>query len=122
MALVSNRRPELPPITTTVCPASSGLPLMLSLRRSTLLVRVEYVVLCLHCHMACVPAVGFGLVRCHLAGRGVMVEERVSPAAGLRKPLAVLLDKESLRGGVRHIHDEGGLRALLEAPLELRDF
>src|SRR5262249_53446348 len=37
------------------------------------------------------------------------------PAAGRRKPLAVLLDQESLRGGVRDIHDEGGLRALLEA-------
>src|SRR5439155_1807944 len=72
-------------------------------------------------HMAYVPAVGFGLVGRHVAGRDVMVEERVSPAAGRRKPLAVLLDDKSLRGGVRHIHDEGGLRALLEAPLELPD-
>src|SRR4051812_5044061 len=50
-----------------------------------------------------------------------MVEERVSPAARLRKPLAVLLDEESLSGGVRHIHNERGLRAFLEAPLEFRD-
>src|SRR5258705_13779868 len=64
-------------------------------RGSTLLVRVEDVVLRLHGHMAYVPAVGFGLVGCHLAGRGVMIEESVSPAAGLRKPLAVLLDEES---------------------------
>src|SRR5215470_6039510 len=71
--------------------------------------------------MACVPAVGFGRVGYHLAGRLVMVEKRVSPAAGRREPLAVLLDEESLRGGVRHIHDEGGLRALLEVPLELRN-
>src|SRR5882762_8521398 len=71
--------------------------------------------------MTYVPAIGGSRVGYHLAGRDVMVEERVSPAAGLRKSLAVLLDEESLRGGVRHIHDEGGLRALLEAPLELRD-
>src|SRR6266446_4116351 len=91
------------------------------LRRSPLLVRVEDVVLRLYRYMACVTAVGFGLVGCHLAGRGVMVEECISPAAGLRKSLAVLLDEERLRGGGRYIHDEGGLRALLEAPLELRD-
>src|SRR5437660_5099454 len=48
-------------------------------RRSPLLVRVEDVVLALHRHMTCVPAVGFGLVGGHLAGRSVMVEERVSP-------------------------------------------
>src|SRR6202011_2475611 len=96
---VSRPMPELPPITTTVCPASSGLPLMLSpLGRSPLLVRVEDVVLRLHGHMADVSAVGFGLVGRHLAGRDVMVEERVSPAAAVRKSLAVLFDEEGLRG------------------------
>src|SRR5947207_14490678 len=104
-----------------VCPASFGWPLMLSLRRSTLLIRMEDIVLVLHRHMAHLPAVSFGLVGRHVAGRDIMVEERVSPAAGRRNPLAVLLDDESLSGGVRHIYDEGGLRALLEAPLELRD-
>src|SRR5262245_18763536 len=89
-------------------------------RDSTLLVRVEDVVLALHRYMACVPAVGFGLVGRHLAGRDVMVEEGVSPAAGLRKPLAVLLDEESMSGGVRHIHDEGGRRALVEGTFVFR--
>src|SRR4030095_2291072 len=60
--------------------------------RSPLLVRVKDVVFCLHGQMARVPAVGFGRVGRHLAGRGVMVEKRISPAPGVRKSLAVLLD------------------------------
>src|SRR6516165_11790608 len=82
---------------------------------------MEDVVLLLHRHMACVPAIGGSRVGYKLVGRGVIVEQGVSPAAGVRKPLAVLLDDERLRESVRHIHDEGGLRALPEAPLELRD-
>src|SRR5436305_1370161 len=72
--------------------------------------------------MARLPAVGFGLVRRHRAGCNIMVELRISPAAGsTRKPCAVFLYEECLRGGVRHIHDKWCLRALLEAPLKLRD-
>src|SRR5260221_5399849 len=88
---------------------------------STLLVRMEDVVLALHRQMADVPAIRGSGVGDHLVARDIMVEERVSPAAGLRESLRVLLDEESLRAGIRHIHDERGLRALLEAPLELRD-
>src|SRR5262249_8137452 len=62
-------------------------------RRSPLLVRVEDVVLALYRHMACVPAIGGSRVGYHLAGRDVMVELGVSPAACVRKPLAVLLDE-----------------------------
>src|SRR5262245_45491858 len=82
---------------------------------------MEDVVLALHRHVTRVPAVGLGLVSGHRPGLDVMVEQRVPPAAGLRKPLAVLLDEESLRGSVRHIYDERGFSALLETPLELRD-
>src|SRR4029077_12685086 len=85
------------------------------------LIGMEDVVLALHRHMAYVSAVGFGLVGRHRAGRDVMVEDRVSPTAGIRKSLAVLLHEKSLCRGIRHIHREGGLCALLEAPLELRD-
>jgi len=46
-----------------------------------------------------VPAIGGGRVGRELGGRGVVVEERVSPAAGLRKSLAVLLDDEGLLNG-----------------------
>src|SRR2546430_9722985 len=66
------------------------------------------------------PAVGRSRVGRHLAGPIVMVEDRVSPAAGVWKALAVLLHEECLRGSVRHIDDERGLRALLEGPLEFR--
>src|SRR5438132_2495139 len=55
-------------------------------------------------------------VRC-----GFVVEHRVSPPAAFRKSLAVLFDDESLGKDVWHIHDEGGLCALLRLPLELHD-
>ena len=48
--------------------------------------------------------------------RGVIVEQRVSPAAGIRKSLAVLLDDEGLREDVRHIHDEWSFKKSTEAP------
>src|SRR5580704_3969357 len=90
-------------------------------RGSTLLVRMEDVVLRLHGHMARVSAVrGTGIGR-ELVGCGFVVEERVSPSAAFRKSLAVLFDDESLREDVWHIHDEWGLRALLRLPLEFRD-
>src|SRR3954470_17049917 len=89
---------------------------------SARLVGVEDVVLALHCDMAGVPAVGWRVfVGRPLGGRGVVVEERVSPTAGLRKSLAVLLDDESLREDVRHIDVESGFRALLWLPLQLDD-
>src|SRR5271170_3820538 len=89
---------------------------------STLLVRVEDVVLRLHSLMARRPAV-YGtrisreLVRCRF-----VVEHRVSPSAVvLQKSFAVLLHNESLLKDVWHIHDERSFRALLRLPLELRD-
>src|SRR5262245_3999252 len=88
---------------------------------SPLLIRVEDVVLALHRHMACVPAVGGGGVSGKLTARGIVVEQGVSPAARRWKPSAVLFDDECLREDIRHIHDEGGLRALLRLPLQLRD-
>src|SRR5271154_297816 len=89
-------------------------------RGSTLLVRVEDVVLRLHWRMARVSAVGeaFGvgreLVRC-----GFVVEHRVSPPAAFRKSLAVLFHDENLTEDVWPLDDERGLRALLQLPLEL---
>src|ERR1700731_1842407 len=81
-------------------------------RASPFLVRMEDIVLDLHGHMARVSAIrGAGIGR-ELVGCGFVVKECVSPAAGLREPLAVLFDDESLREDVRHIHREGGLRAL----------
>src|SRR3954447_9006829 len=87
-----------------------------------LLVRMEDVVLRLHCRMARMSAVGeaFGigrkLVRCR-----VVVEHRISPAAAFRKFLAVLFDHESLFKNVWHLDDEGRLRTLLLCPLQLRN-
>jgi len=81
---------------------------------------MEDVVLALHRHVADVPAVGRGRVGRHLAGRAVMIEHRVSSAAGVWKALAVLLHEKCLRRSVRHIDDERGFGALLEGPLELR--
>src|ERR1043165_10294933 len=83
---------------------------------------MEDEILALLLHMAGVAAVGGSvLVGRPLLRRRVIVEERVSPAAGLRKPLAVLLDDESLREDVRHIDGERRLGALLRLPLQLRD-
>src|SRR3954470_2810749 len=90
-------------------------------RGSTLLVRVEDVVLRLHGHMARVSAVrGAGIGR-EIVGCGFVVEQGVSPSAALRKSLAVLFDDEGLREDIRHIHDERRLRALLRLPLKLHD-
>jgi hypothetical protein len=57
----------------------------------------------------------------HLAGRGVVVEERVAPSAAVRNLLLSFSMKKACVGA-SGIHDEGAPRiALLEAPLELRD-
>src|ERR1700722_6641495 len=89
---------------------------------STLLVRVEDVVLCLHWRMARESAVRrtFGIGG-ELVRWGIVVEHRVAPPAAFCKSLAVLFHDESLLKDVWHIHDEGSLRALLRRPLELRD-
>src|SRR4029453_12490258 len=83
---------------------------------------MEDVILALHRNVACLAAVGWGvLVGCPLVGLGVIVEERVPPAAGLRKPLAVLLDDESLGEYVGHIDVERLHGGLLRLPLQLHD-
>src|SRR5580658_2276988 len=91
-------------------------------RGSTLLVRVEDVVLRLHRRMARVSAVGeaFGIGR-ELVRCDVVVEHRVSPPAGFRKSLAVFFHHEGLGKEVWHVHGELGLRTLLLLPLELHD-
>src|ERR1700688_605983 len=107
--------PNLPPL-------AASRPDYLGGRGSTLLVRVEDVVLRLHRRMARVSAVrgaiGIGreLVRC-----GFVVEHRVSPPTAFRKSLAVLFHEERLGKDIWHIHHEGCLRALLRLPLEFRD-
>src|SRR5438046_5765394 len=82
---------------------------------------MEYVVFGLDRRVAHVPAVGGTRIGRERVGRGVIVEERVSPSGAVRKSLAVLFDEKSLREGVRHIHHKGGLRTLFRLPLELRD-
>src|SRR5580692_11450627 len=83
---------------------------------------MEDVVLRLDRRMARISAVRrtFGIGR-ELIGCGVVVEHRVSPSAAFRKSLAVLFHHESLGKDVCHFHDERGLRALLQLPLELDD-
>src|SRR5271169_1362832 len=91
-------------------------------RGSTLLVRVEDVVLRLHGRVARVSAVrGAAGIGRELVGCSIVVEQRVSPFPAFRKSLAVLFHEEGLREDVWHIHNEGGLRAPLELPLELRN-
>src|SRR6202171_5675014 len=88
----------------------------------TYLVRVKDVVLCFHSHMTCVSAVGMSRgIGGELAGCGVIVEHRVSPAAGLRKSFAVLLHYESLLKDIGHVHHEWRFRALLRLPLQFHD-
>src|ERR1043166_7761261 len=73
--------------------------------RSTLLVPVEDIVLCLHGQMARISAVGMGRgIGSELARRGVVVEHRISPAARLRKSLAVFFHHESLLKNIGHIY------------------
>src|SRR5271170_6854773 len=86
-------------------------------RGSTLLVRVEDVVLRLHWRMARVSAVreAFG-VGGELVRGSIVVEDSVSPPAAFRESLAVLFHDESLLKDVWHVHDEGGLGALLGLP------
>src|SRR6266404_9565292 len=96
--------------------------LMPGRRGSTLLIRVEDVVLGLHGHMARVSAVRGAGISSELVGCSFVVEHRVSPSAGFRKSLAVLFHQESLGKGVWHIHDERCLGALLGLPLEPGDF
>src|SRR5437764_1934268 len=86
----------------------------IALPGSTLLVRMEDVVLRLHDRVARVSTVGeaFGiggeLVRC-----GIVVEHRVSPPASFRKSVGVLLHDESLTKDVWHIHGELSFGTLL---------
>src|SRR5258708_16034368 len=93
--------------------------LMPGKRGSTLLIRVEDVVLGLHGDMARVSAVRGAGISSELVGCSFVVEHRVSPSAGFRKSLAVLFHQESLGKGVWHIHDERCLGPLLVLPLDL---
>src|SRR5579872_3056080 len=89
---------------------------------SPLLIRVEDIVLRLHDRMARVSTVNDTvLVRRKRIGRGVVVERHVSPSAGGRKTLAVLLDEEEVLQAGGHIHVKRGLRALLEPVFDFRD-
>src|SRR5579862_8308004 len=80
------------------------------------------VVLRLYSRMAGVSTVlqGAGIwavrIRC-----GVVVEHRISPPAGFRKPLAVFFHYERLFKEVGHIHGELSLGAFLRLPLQLHD-
>src|SRR4051812_44604114 len=82
---------------------------------------MEDVVLALDGNVACVSAVGKTGVRGELVGGGVIVEQRVSPAARLRKSLAVFLHEERLREHVRNVDHEGRLGALFRLPLKFRN-
>src|SRR5579859_297739 len=89
---------------------------------SPLLIRVEDIVLRLHYRMARVSTVNYTvLVRRKRIGGGVVVERHVSPSAGGRKALAVLLDEEEVLQAGGHIHVKRGLRALLEPVFDFRD-
>src|SRR5262245_3501950 len=89
--------------------------------KSPRLVRMKDVVLRFHHRVAGVAAVGGVLGGRELAGLGVVVEHGVAPPGAVRKPLAVLLHQEDFREGVRHVHVELRLRALLYLPLQLHD-
>src|SRR6185295_14317629 len=83
---------------------------------------MEDVVLRFHGDMACMSAVRDARrIGRETVGLGVVVEQRVSPPATLRKSLAVLLHEERLGEDVGYIHDERSLCALFWLPLELRD-
>src|SRR5262245_30147069 len=112
MPLWRHKPSQNAPVLYTLPDVVVGVPALMRVSLP-LLVRMEDVVLVLHRHMAHVPAVGLGRVGRHPAVR-FMVEDRVSPATGLRKALAVLLHDEGLRGRIRHLHLEGSLRALLQ--------
>ena len=64
--------------------------------RSTLLVRVKNVILCLHYRMALVSAVVGTRIGRERVGCGVIVEQGVSPSGAVRKSLAILFDEKSL--------------------------
>src|SRR5258706_682157 len=51
--------------------------------RSPLLVRVKNVIFCLHCHMACMPAVVGTRIGSERVRFGVKVEQGISPSAAL---------------------------------------
>src|SRR5215471_5483132 len=78
--------------TDPVCSVSCEVSQLTQTRRSPLLVGMEDIVLVLHRQMACVPAVSGSRIGCKLIGPGIIVEQGVSPAAGVWKSLAVLLD------------------------------
>ena len=83
---------------------------------------MENVVLRLDDDVACVAAVCCAiLVGREGVGRGVIVECRMSPSAGVWKPPAILLDEKDILQNVRHIHGKKGLRALFESLLKLGD-
>src|SRR5579871_6982371 len=86
------------------------------------LVRVEDVILNLHFHMAHVPTSGgAGFIGRESGRRRVIVKLGVSPSAGLREFLAVLLHEEKVCQGVRHVYDKRRFGALLWFPLDLCD-
>src|SRR6267154_3226973 len=89
---------------------------------SPILVGVEDVILCLHGHMAYVPASGCAaFVGRESSRRRVIVKLGVCPSAGVRKFLAVLFPEKKVCQRVRHFHGERSFRALLRFPLDLRD-
>src|SRR5688572_544243 len=79
---------------------------------STLLVGVEDVMLRFHLHVAGLATIGRRRIDDEGVGRRVVVEQRVSPATGLWKPLAVLLHHEGLGKDIGHVNDEGSVGAL----------
>src|SRR3954463_12501659 len=84
---------------------------------STLLVRMENVVLRFHGHVARLSAVLKRGIWCELVRWSVIVEHGVSPSPGLRESLAVLLHYESLLKHIGNTHCKGRFRALFLRPL-----
>src|SRR5579863_4460217 len=72
--------------------------------------------------MTCIPAIrGAGFVRAESARCRVIVELRITPSAGGRKSLAVLLHEEQVGQRVGHEHGKLCFGALLWLPLDLCD-
>jgi hypothetical protein len=75
------------------------------------------VVFCRHRRMARVPAIGgTGLIGRERVGRGIIVKHCVSPSAGVRKSLAILLDEIDVMQDVRHRRRSGGIGTLFRLP------
>src|SRR5262245_25195076 len=82
---------------------------------------MEDVVLRLHFYMAGLSTVSRTRIGGELISFRCVVEQSVSPPARFRKSLRVFFHEESLRKGIRHIHHERRLGALLRLPLQLGD-